>query len=119
MFKVDRAAPNRLDIAVSGKLNGDEMAVALDELIAAADSIEQGRMLYLISDFNFPSLAAIGVELSRLPALFKLARKFERAAVVADEAWIRTLSEWEGHLFPGLEIRGFTSVEEAEDWLAA
>ena len=118
MFKVERTAPDRLDIVLDGKLDSDAMTLALDELVAAAEGMKKGRMLYRIGDFNLPTLGAIGVELSRLPSLLKLIGRFERAAVVADQAWLRTVSEWEGALIPGLEIRGFETVEAAEAWLA-
>jgi len=118
MFKVARTAPHRLDISLSGKLDSEAMTVALDELQAAAQGMENGRMLYRIGDFDFPTFGAIGVELSRLPSLLKLIGRFERVAVVADQAWLRTVSEWEGALIPGLQIRGFETVEAAEAWLA-
>lgn len=118
MFTVTRTSANRLDITLGGKLDSDAMTVALDELQVAAEGIENGRMLYRIDRFELPTLGAIAVEFSRMPALLKLVRRFERCAVVADQAWLRTVGEWEGMLFPGLEIRGFESVDAAEAWLA-
>jgi hypothetical protein len=119
MFKVIENGPNRVDIELSGKLNSDEMRTALDELISKTEGIEHGRMLYRIDDFDLPTLGAIGVELSRLPKLFKLIRKFDRAAVLADKAWLRKASEMEGALIPGLEIKAFerSDVGAAEAWL--
>jgi len=64
-------------------------------------------MLYDVVEFHFPSLGAIGIEFPRLPSMFKLMRKFDRAAVLTDKAWIRKVSEFEGFLFPGLEIKAF------------
>ena len=60
------------------------------------------------------------MELARLPELFKLIRKFDRAAVLADKKWVKTASEIESALIPGLEIKGFDPDEEAEAeaWLA-
>lgn len=120
MFKVIRNGPNRVDLELSGKLSSDDMRLALDDFVAETDGIEHGRMLYRIDDFAMPSLGAIGVELSRLPALFKLIRRFERAAVLVDTPWIKRASELEGALMPGLEIKAFGLDEEAqaEAWLA-
>lgn len=119
MFSVSNNGPDRLDINISGKLTQADMSTALEQLLAAANDIEHGRMLYEISDFAFPTLGAIAVELSHLPALFGLMRKFEHVAVVAEAQWIRRVGEWEGALLPGVEIRGFETVAEAEAWLAA
>jgi hypothetical protein len=120
MFKVSKIAHNRIDIELSGKLDSDDMKLVLDNLIIQAKDIEHGRMLYQINDFDFPTLGAIGVELSRLPALFGLIRRFDRAAVLSDKKWIQRMSEFEGHLFPGLEIKAFDRDEvlAAEAWLA-
>jgi hypothetical protein len=119
MFLVTPNGENRVDIELSGKLDRDEMRAALDALVEATEGIEHGRMLYRITEFNFPSLPAIGVELARLPAMFKLIRQFDKAAVLCEETWIRRISELEGAFFPGLEIKAFRFSEEdaAEAWL--
>jgi hypothetical protein len=82
--------------------------------------IENGRMLYEVIDFHLPSLAAISIELSRLPAMLGLMKKFNRAAVLTDKAWLKKISEFEGALFPGLEIKAFDRDQkaEAEAWLS-
>lgn len=119
MFNITPNGANRIDIEVNGKLDSDEMGIALDDFVAKSSGIENGRMLYRIQDFEFPTLGAIGVEFSRMPGLLRVMRNYERAAVLADENWIRRVSEWEGALFPGLEIKAFRPGEEAaaEAWL--
>lgn len=119
MFRVTRKGNNRLDIELSGKLDSDEMIVALDELESKAKDIQNGRMLYDVIDFNLPSLGAIVIEFSRLPSMFGMLRKFSKAAVLADKDWLRKVSELEGVLIPGLEIKAFSRErkEEAEAWL--
>jgi hypothetical protein len=120
MFRVTPNGANRLDIEFSGKLDSDDMKAAIDDMVGKAEDIEHGRMLYRIGDFKLPTLGAIGVELSRLPKLFGLIRNFDRVAVLADKNWVKTASEIEGALIPGLEIKAFDSDEEAEAeaWLA-
>lgn len=120
MFKVTPNGPNRVDIEISGKLNSEEMKRALDEFVSKSQDIEHGKMLYRIHDFDLPSFGAIGVEMARLPELFKLIRKFDRVAVLADKGWVKKASEIEGALFPGLAIKAFdrTQEAEAEAWLA-
>ena len=121
MFKVTPNGTNRVDIELSGKLDSDEMRFALEELISETASIEHGRMLYRIDDFEFPTFGAIGIELSRLPELLRVIGKFDRAAVLVDKRWIKKASEIEGALMPGLEIKAFDrdQEEEAEAWLAS
>jgi len=121
MFRVIPKGINRLDIELSGKLNTEEMKIALDELESKSKDIENGRMLYEIIDFHIPSLGAIAVEFSRLPSMFGLMKKFDRAAVLTDKTWLKKVSEFEGHFFPGLEIKAFDreQKEEAEAWLSS
>lgn len=120
MFKIKQNGMNRLDIELSGKLNAEEMRVALDELVRKAKNIEGGKMLYDVINFHIPSLDAIVIEFSRLPSMFGLLKKFDRAAVLTDKAWLKKVSEFEGALFPGLEIKAFDrdQKEEAEAWLS-
>ena len=120
MFTVKQNGINRLDIELSGKLDTEEMKIALDELVSKSEKIKNGKMLYEIVDFHMPSLGAIAVEFSRLPAMFGLMKKFDRAAVLADKTWIKKVSELEGALFPNLEIKAFNRDQkaEAEEWLA-
>ncbi len=121
MFKVEQNGVNRLDIQLSGKLDTEEMKVALDELVSKSKEIEKGKMLYDIVDFHLPSLGAIAVEFSRLPSMFWFIKKFDRAAVLTDKDWIKKVSEFEGMLIPGLEIKAFDrdQREEAEVWLSS
>lgn len=120
MFKVTQNGKNRLDIELIGKLNSEEMKVALDELVTKSREIENGKMLYEIVDFHLPSLGAIGIEFSRLPSMFGLMKKFNRAAVLTDKTWLKKVSELEGALIPGLEIKAFDRDQrkEAEAWLS-
>lgn len=119
MFTVTPNGPNRIDIEFSGKLDTDEMKRALDDFASKCEGIEHGRMLYRIDEFALPTLGAIALEFSRLPEMFRIIRRFERAAVLVDQAWVRKASEIEGALIPGLEIRAFERNQEAqaEAWL--
>lgn len=114
MFAVNRVGPDRVDIEFSGRLDAEEMKAALDEFFDKTHDIEHGRMLYRIGDFDLPTLGAIGVELSRIPKMFGLIRRFDRVVVLADQAWVRTASEIEGALIPGLVIKSFERGREAE-----
>ena len=121
MFKVKPNGKNRLDIELSGKLDTEEMKIALDELVSKSEDIENGKMMYEIIDFHLPSLGAIVIEFSRLPSMFGLMKKFDRAAVLTDKTWLKKVSELEGTFFPGLKIKAFNRNQkaEAEAWLSS
>ena len=121
MFKVMQNGTNRLDLEMSGKLDAKEVKIALDELVSKSANIENGKMLYDVIDFHLPSLSAIGIEFSRLPSMLGFIKKFDRAAVLTDKVWLQKVSELEGALSPGLEIKAFTrdQKKEAEAWLSS
>ncbi|MEH6532464.1 STAS/SEC14 domain-containing protein [Photobacterium frigidiphilum] len=119
MFEITQCGDNRIDMSFGGKLDSEEMKALLDEFVDKTKDVENGTMLYTIHDFDFPTLSAIGEELTRLPELFRHTRKFKKVAVLAEQQWIRKVSELEGMLFPGLDIKGFppNDTENAEAWL--
>jgi len=121
VFKVTQIGTNRLDIEMSGSLNAEEMKVALDELVSKSEHIENGKMLYDVVDYHLPSLSAIAIEFSRLPSMFGFLKKFNRAAVLTDKSWLKKVSEFEGALIPGLDIKAFdrNQRDEAEAWLSS
>jgi hypothetical protein len=120
MYKITPNGTNRLDIEMSGKLNAEDMKIALDEMVSKSKNIENGKMLYDVIDFHLPSLGAITIEFSRFPSMLGLMKKFNRAAVLTDKAWLKKVSEFEGALFPGLEVKAFDRDQkaEAEAWLS-
>ena len=120
MLKVTKISPNRVDIELNGSLDADGMRDGLDALIEQSEGVENGLMLYTISEFAMPSAAALAVEFARLPKLFGLIGKFDRCAVLSDAAWLRTAAEIEGAVIPGLAIKAFElgENEAAEAWLA-
>lgn len=119
MLKITRKSNNRVDIDLEGVIDADAMRNGLDDLFAASDGVTQGQMLYRITNFSLPTMAAIGVEMARLPQLFGLLGKYDRCAVLSDSGWLRKAASAEGALFPGLDIRSFELGEEdmAEEWL--
>jgi hypothetical protein len=104
---------------MSGKLDSEGMREALDELVRNCEGISDGRMLYDVVDYQLPTLSAITIEFGRLPKMLGLIRRFSRAAVLTDKTWLKTISELEGRLIPGLEIKAFERGDRAaaEQWL--
>ncbi|WP_271408084.1 STAS/SEC14 domain-containing protein [Pseudomonas sp. Q1-7] len=119
MFQVMRSGENRVDVSFSGKLDSNEMRAVIAQLAQQTEGIAHGRMLYRVGEFQMPTLGAMAVEVSQIPQLFKVVRRFDRMAVVADKPWVRKVSEVEGALIPGLTIKAFESQQtaEAEAWL--
>ena len=121
MFDVKKTAADRVELTIAGKIDAPEMSSGVDALLATSEGMRGANMLYKIDDFHMPSWAAIGAELYRIPKLFALLPRFDKIAVICDQAGVRTGAEIEGTIIPGLAIKGFASTEAdaAEAWLAA
>lgn len=119
MFRIERTSERRVDIVMSGKLDSDGMRKALDELVECCEGISNGQMLFDVVDYQLPTLSAITIEFARLPRMLGLIRRFSRAAVLTDKTWLKRISELEGRLIPGLEIKAFERSDKtaAEEWL--
>ena len=113
MLEINLMEENRIEINFSGKIDSPTMAAMLDRLLVLSERIENGTMLYRIGDFQMPTPAAIGVELTRLPRLFNLLTKIDRVAVLCDKKWLQRIAEIEGKLIPGLDMKAFDSDQEA------
>jgi hypothetical protein len=119
MVVIERTGEHRLDISMAGKLDSEGMRKVLDELVQKCEGISQGKMLFDVVDYKLPTLSAITIEFSRLPKMLRLIRRFSKAAVLTDKAWLKTISELEGKLIPGLEIKAFQRDQKtaALQWL--
>jgi hypothetical protein len=119
MLTVSKPSGNRIDIELSGMLDAEAMGVALDNLVAASEGITNGKILYTIQDFEMPTIGAMAAELSRMPKLLGLIRKFDKCAVLCDAAWVRTAAQIEGAVIPSLAIKSFQmhDIAAAEAWL--
>jgi hypothetical protein len=119
MLDVSKPKANRLNVALYGALDSDEMRTTLDAFSQESDGISNGRILYTISDFEMPTLGAMAVERYRMPKLLGLIGKFNKSAVLCDTAWIRTAAEIAGAVIPSLAIKSFglKDIEAAEVWL--
>lgn len=119
MFTITKRSENRIDIAISETIDSDEMAKIVDEFVEKSKNVQNGHMLYTITDFSMPTMGALWVEMTRLPKLFGLIGKFKKCAVLTDVGWMRKAASVEGALIPGLTIKSFEldQVAAAEEWL--
>ena len=119
MLEITRVGDDRIELRMSGSLDAEQMRRALDEISDKVQGIENGVMLYEVIDFKLPTPQAIVIEFGRLPSMLGLMRRFRKAAVLTDRAWLKKVSEFEGALIPGLEIRAFGRDERAaaDAWL--
>ncbi|WP_339066570.1 STAS/SEC14 domain-containing protein [Teredinibacter turnerae] len=113
MVTVGRNGENRLDVALSGKLDTEGMIAVLDALLDNAEGMENGGVLFDVVDYHLPSFGAIAIELWRLPQVLRLLRRFSHAAVLADQTWLQAMSHWNADLVPGLTIKTFKRSEKA------
>ena len=120
MFSLKIIGANRVDLEFSGKIDSEGMRQILDEFEDKLEGMDKVRMLYRVEDFQMPTFGAMMVKLGELPKLFKLMKNIDKIAMVVDKNWMRKVADFEGMVFPGLDIKGFETdhLLEAEAWLA-
>lgn len=104
--------PNMIGLTIDGKIDSATMEKGLTDLVELSKDVENGTLFYKISNFEMPTLAALGVEFTKLPALFSMIRKYRKCAVLTDQNWIAKASVIEGALIPGLTIKTFAPDQE-------
>ncbi|MEL7150129.1 MAG: STAS/SEC14 domain-containing protein [Pseudomonadota bacterium] len=119
MFDITKDPKGYVHLTISGPIDSDEMRKGLEAFLACLEDGKKTDFLYTISDFEMPSLQAIGVEFTYIPMLLASLRKIGKVALISDQAWLRKAAEVEGKLIPGLTIESFQPSErwQAEAWL--
>jgi hypothetical protein len=114
MFDLKRDEGGFVRLTIGGKIDETEMKDGLEAFLKIVEAADKTDFLYTITDFEFPALQAIAVELGYIPRLFASLSKIGKVAVVADQAWLRKAADIEGMLIPGLTIETFPLDAEAD-----
>jgi hypothetical protein len=119
-FSSTREADDLVVMEVHGRLDATAMEVALDMLVREVDGMHHGGMLMRLQGVQWPTLAAIGVELRHWGQLMAMIEKIDRVAVLTDDAIIRGAVAVESVLIPNMVIKAFAPADEAaaRAWLA-
>ena len=94
-----------------------------ERLVAFAKERNQagggGNLLIDVTAITGFSFAAVAVELTHVPSLFKWIYGLDRIAIVSDDEWVRTGSRLESALLPGLVYEVYDEDEEdaARAWV--
>ena len=104
-----------IEIRVSGYIENAELRSVMNRLRADLHEQEGLRILEIIDHFSGIEPAALWND-ARLG--IPLAQKVERVAVVADQAWVRAVTNLGAH-FTSAEVRSFApnEIAEARTWI--
>ena len=102
---------NVVEIDCSGSIDADQMVRCRETLERAVAEHGKLRLLarYGEVDLRHSEARAFWEDLKNVP----LIRHVERCAIVAEERWMRTISDVAGPILP-CELRTFTPAQEAE-----
>lgn len=121
MFEVQKISDKRIDMHISGRLTADDMAAGMKALDMACDGLDDGQLLYKLTDIKFPTFGALAEEMKWLPKILRNIGKFKRCAILCDTKWIRTAAKLENLIVPHVKIETFTmeELEKALEWLGS
>lgn len=105
-----------VEITVRGRVTEDELRSCLEDFRADIEQNDKMRLLERIEHFTGIEPAALWTDI-RLGA--PLAKQVSRVAVVADQAWIRSVS-YLGKFMIGAELRVFEpeALAQARAWVS-
>ncbi|MFQ6549584.1 STAS/SEC14 domain-containing protein [Aestuariibius sp. 2305UL40-4] len=112
MFELRDVEDNILTVDISGRVETEEMAGALDAFIAKAETLEDAGLLLRYIDVEMPSMGALAAELNRVVPLLGTLDNFARIAVVANQDWLLAAARIEEAIVPGIDMRVFSAEEE-------
>ncbi|MGC1301968.1 MAG: STAS/SEC14 domain-containing protein [Caulobacteraceae bacterium] len=106
-----------VEIKVEGHVANLELEESIRQLRIDIEQNHKTRLIEIIEHFTGIEPAAIWTDLKLgLP----LAQKVTRVAVVADQAWIRMMTEF-GQFFTRAEVKSFepAEIDQARAWIIA
>ena len=121
MIETRRTTFTRLEIALSGIVDANDVRRAVAELEAALDG-EAGGATLLVDLGGAEDVAMkAGAELARAGALLPRLGRLRRVAVLGDASWTATLARLQAALPARLEVRFFDAAEAdaARAWIGA
>ncbi|MBX3484025.1 STAS/SEC14 domain-containing protein [Phenylobacterium sp.] len=106
-----------VEITVRGKVTDAELRACFEDLRADIEHNDKTRLLERIEHFTGIEPAALWTDIRVGPAL---ARQVTRVAIVADSAWIRSVS-YLGKFMTHAELKIFGpgELEQARAWVSA
>lgn len=114
MIELRDVENNILTVDISGRIETEEMAKALDAYIAKAETLHDAGLMLRYNDVEMPSMGALAAELNRLVPLLGTLDNFARIAVVANQDWLLTAARIEEAIIPGIDMKVFSAAEEDE-----
>ncbi len=105
---------------ISGKVTAEEFERIIGALDETIDQRGSAAIYVEILDIAGMTLKAFLKDIRYGFRQIGHLERFTRSAVVTDRKWLQTVADWEGKLFPGIEVRGFEqdASDEAMQWVA-
>ncbi|MGC3874303.1 STAS/SEC14 domain-containing protein [Halomonas sp. GXIMD04776] len=104
-------APHVIAMRVSGCITADELQHGIDAIEQAKQTHDKISLYTEVDNLRWMTGTALVRDIGYGLTQFGRLHHFHRAAVVADQQWLRTIATVENQLFKSLEIRPFTPAE--------
>lgn len=118
MHKFHKSPDDVLAVTYTGHVTGKDLDAALDRLETMLTKPSKISFFIEMRAIEGMELSAMPHHMSRSFPLFGKLDRFERVAVVADQAWMRVLTRLESAMVPHVSYRVYEPEEreEALDW---
>ena len=119
MLTTEILSPRAIRVTASGEIVPADIPRVLGDVGAFLATAERIDMLADVQGaIRFTPLVFLE-EMKHAALLVRLVRALDRIALVADEAWMRSVAKVEAHLIPGVDYQVYERAEaaHARSWL--
>ena len=114
MLEIIPSPPAVIAIKVSHKVTGEDLDSIMDRVDDAMAASEKVQVFVETQSIDGVELSGLGSYAARAMPLFGKLSRFDRIAVVADQAWIRVATRLESAVLPHVSYRVYLPEERDE-----
>lgn len=118
MYEFIKSPPDVFALKLSGTITGDDLGTIMDKFEDYFAKPGKFSIYVETHDIKGLQFSALPDHFRRAFPLFGDLKRFERIAVVADQAWLRVLTRFESAMLPYVSYRVYEPKERSEaiDW---
>ena len=103
-----------ITIDALGELNPETMPDAVEQLMELTDPEHPGSLLVRLQHMDLGTLHRVASDWSRTAEFLALQKRFQKVAVLTDQAWVRQSARMQAVALPDTELKVYDLADEAD-----
>jgi hypothetical protein len=114
MYQVERDETGLVSVTFADTVSPQEVEAAVADAYHLTMGQSRARLLLRFRDARLPGMSVLRDRLSTSPHIRPLIGRVDRAAVVTDQLWVRTVARAQALMFSRVATRDFPAAREDE-----